>query len=92
LQFGKTILFLLSALLCFTFWFSFEPESFNSRIFHPIPYDQVKTISCTIGNSDVFCSKNFSQCSYYSFPCIPQQRPWVFLVGNGFEKGFIGKK
>lgn len=53
----------------------------------PADYAHVATIPCNVGNVTISCSKNWRQCGYDAFPCIPQERN-IELRGDSFRNGF----
>lgn len=93
----KTVLikfstYALMFFVLFTFARSIELESIPSRGLLPRDYDRVKTQPCDIDGLQIFCSVEYNACSYHAFPCIPQQKTWVHLLGNELDEGFFGIK
>jgi len=76
----------------FTFASTLEMESVLSRAVIPRDYDQVKTQPCDLDDLQIYCSVEYNACSYHDFPCIPQQKDWVHLLGNELREGFFGIK
>lgn len=90
--FEKILFGLLIIFIGFTFIRSIEFPTITQRWLFPRDYDRVKTQECQVDGVQIFCSVEYNACSYLDFPCVPQQKDWVRLLGNDLEDGFYGEK
>jgi len=83
---GTTII--MATFLAITFVKSFDRQSVGDRFLFPANYVRVPTEVCNLNNGEVYCAKQYASCSYYSFPCVPNPRPWVQFRGKSLRDGF----
>ena len=54
----------------------------------PAAYPHVPTDPCQLGHATLSCARNWRQCGYDSFPCVPQPLQNVEMRGVTFRSGF----
>jgi len=54
----------------------------------PADYPEVPTDACNLDGVDILCARQFRQCGYLAFPCVPQIPRNVELRGESFRDGF----
>lgn len=54
----------------------------------PAAYPRVLTDACKLGPTTISCARNWRQCGYDAFPCVPQALQNVEMRGDTFRAGF----
>jgi hypothetical protein len=54
----------------------------------PADYPEVPTDACNLDGVDILCARQYRQCGYHAFPCVPQIPKNVELRGQTFREGF----
>jgi hypothetical protein len=54
----------------------------------PASYPHVSTDPCRMGDQTILCARNWRQCGYNAFPCVPQAPQNVEMRGDSLRAGF----
>jgi hypothetical protein len=57
-------------------------------LFMPAPYPHVPSDACKIGDQTILCARNWRQCGYDAFPCVPQAPKNVEMRSDIIRDGF----
>jgi len=67
---------------------SFDPGTLSERLVLPADYLPSHAQTCQLDLQTLFCAKEFRQCGYQAFPCVPFVKRWTEMRGETFQYGF----
>lgn len=65
-----------------------DDTRYTDYLILPADYPDVPTEACSLDGVDILCARQYRQCSYHAFPCVPQIPKNVELRGDTFREGF----
>jgi hypothetical protein len=65
-----------------------DDTRYTDYLILPADYPNVPTEACSLDGVEILCARQYRQCSYHVFPCVPQIPKNVELRGDTFREGF----
>src|SRR5690349_12525811 len=67
---------------------AWDGTRYTDYVLAPAAYPHVATDPCKVGNIIIACARNWRQCGYDAFPCVPQSLQNVEMRGATLRNGF----